>query len=94
MIKSFVDKQLERCWQKGDCQKIRPDLKRRVLMKLDSMDAATCLDDLKHPPGNHLHPLQGKGYEGCWAIAVSGPWRLVFVPANGHIYDIRLEQYH
>jgi len=77
MIKSLADKALEQCWIYGDCKKIRPDLRRRILMKLDSMDAAICLEDLKSPPGNKLHPLQGKNYEGCWAIAVSGPWRLV-----------------
>jgi toxin HigB-1 len=94
MIKDFLDKNLENCWRHAKCQKIRPDLRRRVLMKLDSMDAAICLDDLKNPPGNHLHPLQGKDYIGCWAISVSGPWRLVFVPNNGDIYNVRLEQYH
>lgn len=94
MIKSFSDKDLENCWRFAKCHKIRPDLRRRVLMKLDSMDAATCLDDLRNPPGNHLHPLQGKHYQGYWAIAVSGPWRLVFVPENSDIYEVRLEQYH
>lgn len=94
MIKTFADKALEKCWRQGDCKKIRPDLKRRILMKLDSMDSATCLDDLKNPPGNHLHPLTGKDYEGCWAISVSGPWRLVFVPNNGDVEEVRLEQYH
>lgn len=27
-------------------------------------------------------------------IAVSGPWRLVFRPDNGDVYEMRLEQYH
>ena len=62
--------------------------------KLDSMDAATCLDDLRNPPGNHLHTLQGRDYEGCWAISVNGPWRLVFQFEGGDIYDVRLVQYH
>lgn len=94
MIRSFKDKQLEKCWKTGKCNKIRPDLKRRILMKLDSMDAATCLEDLMNPPGNHLHRLHGKGYENCWAIAINGPWRLVFSFNNNDIYDVRLEQYH
>jgi len=94
MIKSFSDKALEKCWNSGNCSKIKDDLRRRVLMKLDSMDAAICLEDLKNPPSNHLHQLHGKGYEECWAISVNGPWRLVFIPKGSDIYDVRLEQYH
>lgn len=93
MIKTFTDKALEQCWRYDDCRKINSDLKRRVLMKLDSMDAATNLDDLKNPPGNHLHPLRGE-YSDCWAISVSGPWRLIFKFENNNIYDIQLVQYH
>ena len=94
MIKNFTDKTLEQCWRFGNCHKLRADLKHRILMKLDSMDAATCLDDLRNPPGNHLHELHGKDYEGYWAIAINDPWRLVFMPQNGDIYNVRLEQYH
>ena len=94
MIRSFEDKNLEKCWRTDQCSKIRPDLVRRVLMKLDLMDAATCLDDLKSPPSNHLHRLHGTGYQKCWAISVSGPWRLVFRFENGESLDVRLEQYH
>jgi toxin HigB-1 len=93
MIRSFKDKNLEKCWQKNDCSKIRADLRRRVLIKLDSMDAAACLDDLRNPPSNHLHSLQGN-YENYWAIRVNGPWRLVFRFENNDIYDVFFEQYH
>lgn len=93
MIKSFLDKSLEKCWQTGQCGKIRPDLRHRVLIKLESMDAATCPEDLKNPPGNYLHRLKGK-YKGCWAISVNGPWRLIFRYEDGDIFDILFEQYH
>ena len=93
MIKSFRDEALERCWREGRCARVPAGLRRRVLMKLDSMDAAACLDDLRHPPGNRLHLLRGE-YEGRWALAVSGPWRLVFRFHDGHVYDVLLTQYH
>ncbi len=41
-------------------------------MKLDSMDAATCIEDLRNPPGNRLHTLQGKDFAGLWAISING----------------------
>lgn len=93
MIKSFVDKLLEQCWLFGRCNKVRADLRRRVLMKLDVMDAATRVDDLKHPQSNRLHRLSGK-YNGYWSISINGPWRLVFKFNNGDVFDIELVQYH
>ena len=93
MIQTFSDKSLEECWRKGKCKKVRGDLKRRVLMKLDSMDAAIDLDDLRYPPSNHFHELKGNK-KGYWAISVNGPWRLVLRVENNDIYDITLEQYH
>lgn len=93
MIKNFNDKQLENCWRKGNCKGIRQDLIRRMLMKLDSMDAANTLADLRNPPSNHLHSLKGE-YEGYWAISINGSWRLIFKLINNDIYEIMLIQYH
>ena len=93
MIKTFADKALENCWKYGDCSKFKPEIKRRVLMKLDSMDAAVCLDDLKNPPGNRLHSLH-RDFDGYYAISVNGPWRLIFSFFENNIYDVKLEQYH
>ncbi|WP_410277826.1 type II toxin-antitoxin system RelE/ParE family toxin [Guyparkeria sp.] len=94
MIKSFKDKTLERCWRQGRCNRIPANLRRRILMKLDVIEVATCIEDLEHPPGNHLHTLNGKGFAGCWAISVNGPWRIVFRFEGGHVYDVQLVQYH
>ena len=93
MIKSFKDEKLERCWKEGKCCGISQTLKRRILMKLDSMDAAVCLEDLRSPPGNRLHQLNGD-LKDYWTIAVSGAWRLIFKYENNDIFDISLEQYH
>ena len=81
------------CWLEEQCGKIKTNLKRRILMKLDSMDLATCIDDLRSPPSNHLHQLTGN-FKGYWAIRINGSWRLVFRWSEGYIYDISLEQYH
>ena len=62
-------------------------------MKLDSMDAAACLEDLMNPPSNHLHQLKGS-FSGCWAISVNGAWRLIFRYDSGDILDVSLVQYH
>ena len=93
MIKSFTNKYVEELFKNGKSKKIKKDLQRRVLMKLDSMDAATCIEDLRNPPSNNLHKLSGE-YKGLWAISVNGPWRLVFRLEDSDIYDVMLLQYH
>jgi len=93
MIKSFRDKELERFWQTGKSKKIESYLSRRILRKLDSMDAAACIEDLRNPPSNNLHQLHGK-YKGFWAVSVNGPWRLVFKLQGNDIYEVMYLQYH
>ena len=93
MIRSFKDDKLARCWREDRCAGIPAPLRRRVKVKLDYMDGATCLDDLKAPPSNQLHPLKGK-LKGKWSIHVNGPWCLVFKEENGDLFDVELIQYH
>jgi len=93
LIKSFADKELERCWKYARCAKIKPDLHRRVLMRLDFLDAAKGLEDAANIPGGYLHPLKGER-TGEYALSVNGPWRLVFRFEQGGFTRIRLEQYH
>ena len=93
MIKSFKDKGLENCYLFNNCGKIKKDLQRRVLMKLEWIDAATCIDDLKNPPGNKLHDLKGE-YLGFSTISVNSVWRLIFRFVDGDAHDVQLVQYH
>ena len=93
MIRSFKDKHLEQFYHTGKSRIIKSSLHKRILMKLDSMDAATCAEDLQNPLSNNLHKLQGE-YVGYWAISVNGPWRLVFRIQDNDIYDVMLVQYH
>ena len=62
-------------------------------MKLDSLEAATCPKDLTNPPGNRIHPLTEE-YEGYYALAVNGPWRLIFRFEEADVHDVQLIQYH
>lgn len=44
-------------------------------------------------PGYALHPLKGE-QRGCWAISVSGNWRLTFEFKDGNDYVLDYEDYH
>ena len=70
-----------------------PNLKDRILRKLDMINSAKELKDLMSPPSNHLHQLHGDR-DGQWAISVSGQWRLCFNFEDGDVFDIELVQYH
>ncbi len=44
-------------------------------------------------PGLRLHPLKGAP-KGCWAVDVSGNWRIVFAFDGQDIIEVDLIDYH
>jgi len=92
-IKTFKDKGLEKLYLTGKSVKINAQIKDRLLNKLDYLEAATEMKDLAFPPSNRLHPLKGK-LKGYYAIAVNGPWRIIFQFKNGHAYNVHFVNYH
>jgi toxin HigB-1 len=92
LINSFVDNQLEECWRQDRCEKYRVGLRRRVLMKLDILDMATCLEDVANTPGCQVQPLRS-GQPNLYTLVVDEPWRLVFRHENGGFYDVWLKQF-
>ena len=70
-------------------QNIWPVIRR----KLDMLNAAHVLDDLRSPPGNRLEALKGDR-AGQYSIRVNGQYRIVFRFENGNAYDVVCEDYH
>jgi len=63
------------------------------LDKLRLLDAATCLEDLKVPPGNRLESLRGDR-AGQWSIRINTQWRICFRWDDGHAWDVEITDYH
>ena len=61
----------------------------RILARLEEAAAVHHMD----LPGFRLHPLKGD-LAGCWAVTVSGNWRIVFRFAGGDASDVDLIDYH
>lgn len=61
--------------------------------KLDQLNQATSLADLKVPPGNRLEALAGDR-EGQFSIRINEQYRLCFVWVNNGAKDVRIEDYH
>ncbi len=63
-----------------------------ALRKLDVLNAAHKLDDLRSPPGNRLESLKGD-MDGFYSIRVNDQWRIIFHWRDG-ADDVSLVDYH
>ena len=61
--------------------------------KLELLDMAGRLDDLRVPPGNRLEALKGDR-KGQHSIRINDQWRVCFVWANGHASEVEIVDYH
>ena len=61
--------------------------------KLEMLDAASKLEDLKMPPGNRLEALKADR-RGQHSIRINNQWRLCFRWKNGDAYDVEIVDYH
>ena len=61
--------------------------------KLDMVNAAHALVDLRSPPGNRLEALRGD-WRGFHSIRINDQWRDVFRWAEAQAYDVRVIDYH
>jgi len=68
-------------------------IQRLAARKLNYLDGAGDLDDLRSPPGNHLEPLKDDR-TGQHSIRINDQWRICFVWRNNSAYDVEIVDYH
>ncbi len=93
MIKSFADKETEHFYITGKSRKIPSTIHKVALRKLDYLNAANSVEDLRVPPGNMLEALKGN-LEGKYSIRINKQYRIVFVFKNSDAYDVTIVDYH
>ncbi|MCL2756957.1 MAG: type II toxin-antitoxin system RelE/ParE family toxin [Coriobacteriia bacterium] len=96
MIVSFADKATEDLFHNRASIKLRrfsKETQRIALRKLDVLNAAHSLADLRSPPGNRLEPLRGD-LKGLYSIRINDQWRLVFKFEDSNAYDVQILDYH
>lgn len=93
MIKGFADRHTQALFETGRSKRLPSDILRRARRKLEYIDLAARLDDLRVPPGNRLHQLGGDR-EGQHAIAINDQWRICFRFVAGDAYDVDVTDYH
>jgi toxin HigB-1 len=75
-IRSFACRHTELLYETGRSRRFQ-DIAGVALRKLDMLDAARVLNDLRAPPGNRLEALAGDR-AGQHSIRVNQQWRLCF----------------
>jgi toxin HigB-1 len=94
-IRSFRDAATADLYHGRQTSRVRrfpPNVARAALRKLDVLNAAHRLDDLRSPPANRLEALRGD-LKGFNSIRVNDQWRIVFRWEDG-AHDVSLTDYH
>lgn len=96
MIISFGDAATEDLFQGRNSSRVRrfpPDIILATLNKLDVLNAAHTLQDLRQPPSNRLEALKGD-LKGFHSIRVNNRWRLIFRWSENAAHQVSLVDYH
>jgi len=93
VIKTFADSGTQELYLTGTSRKFPKPIWKRAARKLEQVNAAARLSDLRVPSSNRLHPLRADR-TGQHAIAVNDQWRICFRFQDGDAYDVELCDYH
>ncbi len=64
-----------------------------ALRKLDYLNYAQSLQDLRSPPANRLEPLVGN-FSGFYSIRINSQWRIIFKWTMLGAQDVSIIDYH
>lgn len=92
MIKSFGNRETEALYR-GTCPAAFRAFRKAAERKLQMLDAAAALGDLRSPPGNRLEKLT-RDRAGQYSIRINGQWRVCFRWVDGEAHDVEIADYH
>ncbi len=93
MIASFKSEETAHIWAGTGSRKLPQDIQRSALRKLEILNAAVDMTDLRTPPGNRLERLKG-GRAGQHSIRINDQWRICFVWRDSNACDVEIVDYH
>ena len=96
MILTFGDRGTEDLFHGNDtkpARRIPQSIWKAAVTRLDALDGASTLQDLKFPPGNRLEPLKGK-LKGFYSIRINDQFRIIFRWSEGNAQDVEITDYH
>ncbi len=92
MIKSFRCKDTQALFE-GNCPRKLKAIANVAERKLQMLDNACALEDLRTPPGNRLEALRGN-LKGFWSVRINDQWRICFRFESGNAFDVEIIDYH
>ncbi|WP_171161400.1 type II toxin-antitoxin system RelE/ParE family toxin [Usitatibacter palustris] len=93
MIRSFASKETEQFFRTGHSRRIPPEIQARAMRRLQQLDAAACVGDMKFPPSNRLELLSGTR-DRTYSIRINEQWRICFRFEGVHANDVEVVDYH
>lgn len=92
MIKSFGNQDTEALYQ-GSCPAAFRHFRKAAERKLQMLEAAVGLVDLRSPPGNRLEKLSGDR-AGQYSIRINQQWRVCFRWRDSEAHEVEIVDYH
>lgn len=92
MIKSFVDRQTKAIYE-GKWVKRFQSFYEQAERRLQILDSAISLNDLKKLPSNRFEVLKGNR-KRQYSIRINKQWRICFRWQDNEVYDVEIVDYH
>jgi proteic killer suppression protein len=92
MIKTFQCKHTQALFE-GKCPRKFKAFAPVAERKLQMLNDAYALEDLRVPPGNRLEALRGDR-AGQWSIRINDRWRVCFRFEDSSVFDVAIVDYH
>ncbi len=93
MIKTFADRHTKALYETGKSKRLPSDILKSARRRLEYLDIATGVDDLKSLPSNRFHELE-RERKGQYSISINMQWRICFRFVDGDAYDVEITDYH
>lgn len=92
MIQSFVDTETEAVFLRGTSRRWN-SIARVAARRLQMLDFAAVIEDLRSPPGNRLEKLKGDR-AGQWSIRINEQFQICFRWDGKDAWDVEIVDYH
>jgi proteic killer suppression protein len=93
MIKTFACAETKRLFNRQFSRKLPQSIQRAARRRLEILDAAESLQDLRVPPANRLEKLSGDR-QGQHSIRINDQWRICFEWRDQDAYYVEITDYH
>lgn len=93
MIKSFKCKETEKIFNGEFSKKLSTEIQSSAFNKLNLIDVAESIKDLKFPPSNFLEKLQGDRL-GQYSIRINKQYRICFKWLDNNAFNVEIVDYH